>query len=78
MVLMKKISTLIYYVGRIKSDCNLSNAVGVAGGREETEMKENQDNFKAPDTAVNAILSYARSLEVKETRSAGTIEWILN
>lgn len=41
-------------------------------------MKENQDNCKAPESAVNAILSYARSLEVKETRSAGTIEWILN
>ena len=75
---MNKISTLIYYVGRIKSECNLSNAVGFTGGREETEMKENQDIYKAPETAVNAILSYARSLEVKETRSAGTIEWVLN
>lgn len=75
---MRKISTLVYYVSRIKSDCKLKNTVGVAGRWEETEMTENQDNCKAPEIAVNAILSYARSLEVKETRTTGTIEWILN
>ena len=36
------------------------------------------DRFSPPDTTVNAILSFARSLEVKETKTAGEIEWVLN
>lgn len=36
------------------------------------------DIYSPPDRTVNAILNFARSLEVKETNAVGEIEWVLN
>lgn len=75
---MKKISTLLYFVSHIRSERMQSHLLGASVRGEEEEMIVDLDSFSPPETTVNAILSFARSLEVKETKTAGEIEWVLN
>lgn len=68
----------MYYVGWIKSELVSVTSVMLPVDEEGRKMKEKQDKMTPPDIAVNAILNYARSLEVKETKATGKIEWVLN
>jgi hypothetical protein len=75
---MKKISTLIYFLGKVKKELMHTSMTDVSCRREENSMKNVQDNYSPPEAAVSAVLNFARSLEVKETRTVGKIEWVLN
>lgn len=75
---MKKISTLLYFVSHIRSERMPSIILDASIRGEEEEMIIDLDSFSPPERTVNAILNFARSLEVKETKTAGEIEWVLN
>lgn len=73
---MKKISTLIYHVNKIKTE--VTNSSLKFNSEREKHFTDNDQPFEPKETAVNAILNFARSLEVKESKTAGSIEWNLN
>jgi phosphoribulokinase len=75
---MNKISTLLYFVSHIRSEWVQTNLPDASERGEEEEMVIDLDIYSPPDRTVNAILNFARSLEVKETKTAGEIEWVLN
>lgn len=73
---MKKLSTLIFLVNKIRSEARELSGNGI------TDMEENQkeqmDQYAPPDVAVNSVLNFARSLQVSETKAVGKLEWVLN
>lgn len=73
---MKKISTLIFLVNKIRSEVTNTSFNGCS--EHESYMKDKEDDFSPPDFAVNAILDFARSLEVRKSKTIGNIEWVLN
>jgi hypothetical protein len=73
---MKKISTLIFLVNKIRSEVTNSSFMGCSDN--ESYMNDKEDDFSPPDCAVNAILNFARSLEVSKSKTIGNIEWVLN
>lgn len=75
---MNKISTLLYFVSHIRSEWVQTNSLDASERGEEAGMVTNLEIYSPPDRTVNAILNFARSLEVKETKAVGEIEWVLN
>ena len=75
---MNKISTLLYFVSHIRSAWVQTNSMDASERGEEAEMVKDLEIYSPPDRTVNAILNFARSLEVKETKAVGEIEWVLN
>ncbi len=73
---MKKMSTLVFLVNKIKTELTKSDVVGYSGCEEYPN--DNQGDVSPPETVVNAILNYSRSLEVTKSQSVGEIEWVLN
>lgn len=73
---MKKISTLIFLVNKFRSEVTNTSIFGCSD--HESYMKDKKDDFSPPDCAVNAILNFARSLEVSKSKTIGSIEWVLN
>lgn len=73
---MKKVSTLIFHVNKIRSELMNSSLIGHA--EHEPDKKDKKDDFSPPVCAVNAILNYARSLEISKSKAIGNIEWVLN
>lgn len=73
---MKKFSTLIFLVNRIRSEIKDSSF------NEHFDFDEYQkgheDQYAPPDIAVKSVLSYARSLQVSDTKAIGKLEWVLN
>jgi hypothetical protein len=73
---MNRISTLIFLVNKIRSE--VRDSVCAECDDYEVSTAELEDAYVPPDTAVNTILNFARSLEVKESESVGKLEWVLN
>ena len=73
---MKRKSTLIYLVNKIKSE--VTNSGLQSGSEENRNFADNDIKFEPRETAVQSILNFARSLEVRESKSTGFVEWILN
>lgn len=76
---MRKISTLVFHFKKFESEIiKRSIPQGYLKSRDEEKLDEYPDAFSPPPEAVNAVLNFARSLEVKKTRSVGNIEYVLN
>ncbi len=73
---MNKMSTLVFLVNKIKTEVKKSDVIGYSGF--EGYPDDNQDDVSPPASVVNAILNYARSLEVTKSQSVGEMEWVLN
>jgi hypothetical protein len=73
---MKRISTLIFLVNKIKSE--VTNRSLRNDPESDIFFTDNEQHFEPRETAVNAILNFARSLEVKKSKTAGSVEWNLN
>jgi hypothetical protein len=70
--------TLVYLVNQIKSEFLELSLPDLPENKPEHDV---QDSFcsKSPSArSVQAILDYARLLEVADTESVGKVEWILN
>ncbi len=76
---MSKRSTLIFLVNQIKSEFTGSSQIGsVRNEEEEPAIQESSEIFAPPERSVQAILGFARSLEVADTAAMGKVEWVLN
>ncbi|MCL1821187.1 MAG: hypothetical protein FWG22_00020 [Prolixibacteraceae bacterium] len=75
---MSKISTLIFLINQINKDYKTLSVLHSSEEGEETCLKDKKGLFAPPQESVNAILNYAKSLEVKETEAVGKVEWVLN
>ena len=73
---MKKISTLIFLVNKVRSEVKIKSLIGCS--ENESCINDKKDDFSPPDSAVNAILNFARSLEVSKSKTIGDVEWVLN
>lgn len=75
---MDKISTLVFLINQISEDYKNSSVIGSPTKNGETGLKDKRGLFAPPQESVNAILNYARSLEVENTEIMGKVEWVLN
>jgi hypothetical protein len=75
---MNKRSTLVFLVNQIKSEYSRSTLIGLTDNDFGLAAQENYGNYAPPERAVQAILGYAKSLEVADTMSIGEVEWLLN
>lgn len=73
---MKKISTLIFLVNMTRSEVTKKSFIGCS--EYEPYLNDKEDYFSPAVCAVNAILNYARSLEISKSKTIGNIEWVLN
>jgi len=73
---MQKISTLIFLVNKIRSEVTNRSFKGFY--ENENYLIDNQEQDSPPESAVNALLNYARSLEVSKSKAIGDLEWVLN
>ncbi len=73
---MKEISTLVFLVNKIRSEVTNQSFRGFY--ENENYLIEDHKQDSPPDSAVNALLSYARSLEVSKSKAIGDLEWVLN
>jgi len=73
---MNKMSTLVFLVNKIKTELKDSDFVGYSGCEEYPH--ESRDDASPPESVVNVILNFARSLEVAKSQTVGEIEWVLN
>lgn len=73
---MQKISTLIFLVNKIRSEVTNRSFNGFY--ENENYLIDNQEQDSPPESAVNALLNYARSLEVSKSKAIGDLEWVLN
>lgn len=73
---MNEMSTLIFLVNKIKAELKDSDVFGYSGYEEYPN--DYQDDVSPPEIVVNAILNYARSLEVTKSQTVGEMEWVLN
>jgi hypothetical protein len=73
---MKKFSTLIFLVNRIRSE--IKDASFYKHSDSDEYQKEQEDQYAPPDIAVKSVLNYARSLQVTDTKAVGKLEWVLN
>jgi hypothetical protein len=73
---MNKMSTLVFLVNKIKTEVKNSDVFGYSD--HEYYPNDFQDDVSPPEIVVNAILNYARSLEVTKSQSVGEMEWVLN
>ncbi len=73
---MQKISTLIFLVNKIRSEVTNRSFNGFY--ENENYLIDNQEQDSPPDSAVSALLNYARSLEVSKSKAIGDLEWVLN
>jgi hypothetical protein len=71
-------STLILLVNQIKSEFYKSTLICLSDPDSEPDVQESYCNYAPPERAVQAVLNYAKSLEVADTESVGKVEWILN
>lgn len=71
---MQKFSTLIYCINRIQSEVDYSS-----GPKPEKKVDLFEAKKMGPsEKSIRNILNFARSYDVLETESAGSIEMILN
>ena len=71
---MNENSTLVYLVHQIRSEMSESFCF-----REpESDEQECLPSYPPSAESVQAILDFARLLQVEETESMGKVEWILN
>jgi hypothetical protein len=75
---MKKRSTLIFLVNQFNSEFTQSSLVGIPCRDFELAAQESLGLYAPPERSVQAILNYAKSLEVADTESVGKVEWVLN
>lgn len=75
---MDKVSTLVFLINQISEDYKNSSVIGSPAENGETGLKDKRGLFAPPQESVNAILNYARTLEVEDTETVGKVEWILN
>lgn len=75
---MKKTSTLFYFLQQIDAEPQLQRTVNKLSGKIEMDSEEHLELYEPPQGIVNAILNYARSLEIKESEAMGQIEYVLN
>lgn len=73
---MKEISTLVFLVNKIRSEVTNQSFRGYY--EHENYLIEDQEQDSPPECAVNALLNYARSLEVNKSKAIGDLEWVLN
>jgi hypothetical protein len=73
---MNEMSTLIFLVNKIKTELKDSDFVGYSGYEEYPD--DIRDDASPPESVVNVILNFARSLEVAKSQTVGEIEWVLN
>lgn len=73
---MKRVSTLIFLVNKIKSEVKSSSEMQCS--KQDLYRDDKRDDFVSPELAVNAILNFARSLEVTKSKTVGELEWVLN
>lgn len=71
---MKRISTLIFLVSKVHHSEWDSENTRLGEPEEENVL----GSFAPPERAVRAILDFASSYEVTDTKSVGKIEWMLN
>lgn len=75
---MKKISTLIFLVNKIKSELELTQNK-IVNNQFEILLTGMENIEKTPsDGSIKKILDFARSYEVLETKETGFVEVILN
>jgi hypothetical protein len=73
---MNEMSTLIFLVNKIKTELKNSDFDGYSGYEEYPH--DIREDASPPESVVNVILNFARSLEVTKSQSVGEIEWVLN
>lgn len=73
---MKKISTLIFLVNMARAEVTKKSFIGCS--EYEPCLNDKKDDFSPPCCAVNAILNFARTLEVRKSKTIGEMEWVLN
>jgi hypothetical protein len=75
---MNESFTLVYLVHQIKSEFLELTLHEVPETSPEPDEQEVFGNLSPSAKSVQAILNYARLLEVADTGSVGKVEWILN
>jgi hypothetical protein len=73
---MNEMSTLIFLVNKIKTELKNSDFVGYSDYEEYPH--DIREDASPPESVVNVILNFARSLEVTKSQSVGEMEWVLN
>jgi len=75
---MKRTSTLLYLLQQIDTEPQLQQTVNKIAGKIEFDSEDDLEIYEPPQGVVNAILNYARSLEIKDSETMGQIEYVLN
>lgn len=75
---MNENSTYYFLIRQIGTELMLTRAISNLENPEPDEWKEPESCFSPSEGSIQAILGFARSLEVAETESVGPVEWILN
>jgi hypothetical protein len=70
--------TLVYLVNQIKSELRELSYPGLTENDPEVDSQDSFVSETPSSKTVQAILNYARLLEVADTESVGKVEWMLN
>ncbi len=71
---MKKNSTLIFLIHKVHSTVTNTGLIPL----DEPGVENVLGDIAPPERSVRAILDFARSYQVADTRLVGKVEWVLN